>query len=86
VRLANAEGPFGNELAPPRAIPREVGKFCEGGRGVVCARFAIVLEVAPAIQGSGINGNINVLGERLLGMRATWLAQSKVRLERERSG
>jgi hypothetical protein len=46
VRLANAKGPFGQMLAPPRAILREDGPFGEGGRGAVRARLAEVLEVA----------------------------------------
>jgi hypothetical protein len=47
LRLANAEGPLGQKLAPPRAILREGCPFGEGGRGAVRARLAEVLEVAP---------------------------------------
>ena len=46
VRLANAEGPFGQKLAPPRAVLREGGPIGEGERGAVRARLSKVLEVA----------------------------------------
>jgi hypothetical protein len=40
ARLANAEGPFGYRLSPPRAILREGILFGEGGRGAARARLA----------------------------------------------
>ena len=67
-RLSDVEGPFGQKLAPPRAVLREGGPFGEGERGAVRARLSKVLEVAldrPAVGNLLAAGDVQLLGKAL---------------------